>query len=68
VPVLDDALAWLACDVDALHPAGDHTIAVGAVSHVFSDPAGEPLLFFRGGWGALAPAPAPDGSARASGL
>jgi 3-hydroxy-9,10-secoandrosta-1,3,5(10)-triene-9,17-dione monooxygenase reductase component len=63
VPVLDDALAWLACDVDALHPAGDHTIAVGAVSHVFSDPEGEPLLFFRGRWGALGAVPAPGGAA-----
>ena len=64
VPVLDDALAWLACDVDALHRAGDHTIAVGAVTHVFSDPGGDPLLFFRGTWGALSPA-ARSGAAEA---
>jgi 3-hydroxy-9,10-secoandrosta-1,3,5(10)-triene-9,17-dione monooxygenase reductase component len=67
VPVLDDALAWLACDVHALHPAGDHTIAVGAVSHVFSDPGGEPLLFFRGSWGVVAPAAGRDGSAAGGG-
>ena len=67
VPVLDDALAWLACDVHALHPAGDHTIAVGAVSHVFSDPRGEALLFFRGSWGAVAPVAGRDGSAARDG-
>lgn len=49
VPVLDDALAWVACDVDRLLPAGDHTIGIGAVTHAWSAPdAGEPLLFFRG--------------------
>ena len=49
VPVLDDALAWIACDVAELHPAGDHTIAIGAVVHVWSAPQEpEPLLFYRG--------------------
>lgn len=49
LPVLDDALAWIACDVHELHPAGDHTITIGAVTHVWSapgDPA--PLLFYKG--------------------
>ncbi len=52
VPVLDDALAWIACDVGELHPAGDHTIAIGAVTHVWTAP-GEPapLLFYRGTFG-----------------
>ncbi len=49
VPVLDDALAWVACDVDRLLPAGDHTIGIGAVTHAWSAPdGGEPLLFYRG--------------------
>lgn len=48
VPVLDGALAWMACDLEALHPAGDHTIAVGRVTHLEADHEGEPLLFFRG--------------------
>jgi 3-hydroxy-9,10-secoandrosta-1,3,5(10)-triene-9,17-dione monooxygenase reductase component len=56
VPVLDDALAWLACDLDALHEAGDHTIGIGRVTHIHADPDGEPLLFFRGGYGRLEPA------------
>jgi flavin reductase (DIM6/NTAB) family NADH-FMN oxidoreductase RutF len=54
VPVLDDALAWLACDLQALHPAGDHTIGIGRVTHLFADDAGEPLVFFRGAFSGLA--------------
>ncbi|MCW3002395.1 MAG: flavin reductase family protein [Conexibacter sp.] len=56
VPVLDDALAWLACDLEALHPAGDHTIGIGRVTHLHADDAGEPLVFFRGRFGRFAPA------------
>ncbi len=49
VPVLDRALAWVACDLDRMIPAGDHTIGIGAVTQVWSAPdGGEPLLFFRG--------------------
>jgi 3-hydroxy-9,10-secoandrosta-1,3,5(10)-triene-9,17-dione monooxygenase reductase component len=48
VPVLDDALAWLVCDLEALHPGGDHEIGVGAVTALGSDPTGEPLVFHDG--------------------
>ena len=49
VPVLDDALAWVACDVHELVSAGDHTIALGAVTHVWAaDDEPAPLLFYRG--------------------
>jgi flavin reductase (DIM6/NTAB) family NADH-FMN oxidoreductase RutF len=48
VPVIDGALAWLACDLEALHAAGDHTIGIGAITHMDADPAGEPLVWFRG--------------------
>ena len=50
VPVLDTALAWMVCDLDALHPGGDHDIGVGAVTALGRDPAGEPLVFFGGGY------------------
>lgn len=57
VPVLDGALAWIACDLQDLHPAGDHTIGIGRVTHLSADdaPAGvhDPLLFFRGGFARL---------------
>jgi 3-hydroxy-9,10-secoandrosta-1,3,5(10)-triene-9,17-dione monooxygenase reductase component len=57
VPVLDDALAWLACDLDALHPAGDHTIGIGRVTHVDADAGGEPLVFYRGAYERLGEGP-----------
>lgn len=49
VPVLDDALAWLACDVHDLLPGGDHTIGVGRVTQTWTAPEdGAPLLFYGG--------------------
>jgi 3-hydroxy-9,10-secoandrosta-1,3,5(10)-triene-9,17-dione monooxygenase reductase component len=54
VPVIDGALAWLACDLVDLHPAGDHTIGIGAITHMDADPGGEPLVWFRGRYGSFA--------------
>jgi flavin reductase (DIM6/NTAB) family NADH-FMN oxidoreductase RutF len=49
VPVLDDALAWVACDLVELLPGGDHTIGIGSVNG--GDAAeGEPLVFYHGGY------------------
>ena len=53
VPVLDGALAWLACDLRELHPGGDHTIGIGSVTQMDADPDGAPLVWFRGGYHAL---------------
>ena len=55
VPVLDGALAWIACDLDRLVPAGDHTIGLGAVTAFEGDPAGTPLVFARGEYRDLQP-------------
>ena len=55
VPVLDDALAWLVCDLRAEHPGGDHTIGVGAVT-AMGRGSGEPLVFYRGDYRTLADA------------
>lgn len=54
VPVIDGALAWLACDLVALHAAGDHTIGIGGITQMDADPRGEPLVFFRGEYGTFA--------------
>jgi flavin reductase (DIM6/NTAB) family NADH-FMN oxidoreductase RutF len=54
VPILDGALAWLACDLTELHAAGDHTIGIGAVTHMDADPGGDPLVWFRGDYGTFA--------------
>ena len=54
VPVLDDALAWVACELVELLPGGDHTIGIGAITHMDADPHGEPLVWFRGEYGTYA--------------
>lgn len=48
VPVLDDALAWVVCELCDLLPGGDHTIGIGKPTAVWRDTEGEPLVFFRG--------------------
>lgn len=59
-PVLTDCLAWIEAELEAEHPAGDHTIVVSRVRHLYasdlyaSDLA--PLIFFRGRYGGVGPA------------
>ncbi|HSD78198.1 MAG TPA: flavin reductase family protein [Solirubrobacteraceae bacterium] len=65
VPVLDDALAWVACDLRDLHDGGDHVIAVGAVTQMHAARDGEPLVFFRGHYARLDAAAATSSPASA---
>lgn len=53
-PILDAALAWVDCRVWATYDGGDHTIFVGAVLDADAE-EGPPLVYFRGGYGRLAP-------------
>jgi flavin reductase (DIM6/NTAB) family NADH-FMN oxidoreductase RutF len=58
-PVLDGCLAGLACELEELVPGGDHLMALGRVVDLWRS-EGEPLVFFRGDYWALAerePAP-----------
>jgi 3-hydroxy-9,10-secoandrosta-1,3,5(10)-triene-9,17-dione monooxygenase reductase component len=55
VPVLDDALAWIVCDVAELRPAGDHVIAIGAVLATSTGHDDDPLVFFRGAYATTRP-------------
>jgi 3-hydroxy-9,10-secoandrosta-1,3,5(10)-triene-9,17-dione monooxygenase reductase component len=50
-PALDDAIAWIDCELQHEHDAGDHTIAVCAVVGLEHAAEGEPLVFFRGRYG-----------------
>lgn len=49
-PHIHGALAWIDCDVHEVLDGGDHRLVVGHVRELGSDP-GEPLLFYRGGFG-----------------
>jgi flavin reductase (DIM6/NTAB) family NADH-FMN oxidoreductase RutF len=48
-PVLEGALAWLDCSLEASHPAGDHTIFVGRVEAAGAA-SGLPLLWYDRGY------------------
>jgi 3-hydroxy-9,10-secoandrosta-1,3,5(10)-triene-9,17-dione monooxygenase reductase component len=44
-PLLDDALAWLECVVDAEHGVGDHTLFVGEVTAAREGRTGSGLVY-----------------------
>jgi len=51
-PILDGVVAYIDCDLEAEHDAGDHTIAVGRVRDMaVLDETAAPLLVFRGTYG-----------------
>lgn len=53
-PILTDVVAWIDCDLEVEHDAGDHTIAVGRVRAMGVERADKaPLLFFRGSYGSF---------------
>ncbi|MHA6760772.1 flavin reductase family protein [Streptacidiphilus sp. PAMC 29251] len=57
-PRIAGALAWIDCTIHAVHIGGDHLIVLGRVCDlsVSEERAGTgPLLFYRGGFGALTP-------------
>jgi len=53
VPILDEALLWVACELRDVHDGGDHEILTGRVLGLGGDPRGEPLIFHRGGYRGL---------------
>jgi 3-hydroxy-9,10-secoandrosta-1,3,5(10)-triene-9,17-dione monooxygenase reductase component len=54
VPVLSDALAFLSCRITNRFDGGDHAIILGEVAELGMPCRGqEPLIFFRGLFGAL---------------
>jgi 3-hydroxy-9,10-secoandrosta-1,3,5(10)-triene-9,17-dione monooxygenase reductase component len=46
-PRLDSALAWVDCEIEAIHEAGDHYLVVGAIVDLGARP-GDPLVFHAG--------------------
>jgi len=51
-PIIEDCLAVVECELESRHPAGDHTIVIGAVI-ASATREGSPLLYYRGGYAAL---------------
>ncbi len=52
VPILDDALVWVVCDLRDLLDGGDHTIVTGTVVEL-GTADGAPLLFVNGQYRSL---------------
>jgi flavin reductase (DIM6/NTAB) family NADH-FMN oxidoreductase RutF len=53
-PILSAALAWVDCRLHGSYPGGDHTIFVGEVLEADAID-GEPLVYYRGGYGRVVP-------------
>jgi 3-hydroxy-9,10-secoandrosta-1,3,5(10)-triene-9,17-dione monooxygenase reductase component len=47
-PVLNDTLAYLECEIEAIHDAGDHYVTIGRVLGLGVGEAARPLVFYRG--------------------
>jgi flavin reductase (DIM6/NTAB) family NADH-FMN oxidoreductase RutF len=52
-PILDDAVAWIDCETEIIHSAGDHDIVVGRVIDLDVAAPRPSLLFFQGGYGSF---------------
>ncbi|HWO67403.1 MAG TPA: flavin reductase family protein [Umezawaea sp.] len=59
-PVLDGALTWVDCTVEAVHEAGDHHVVIGRVVDLGEHRDERPLLFFRGRYAATHTEPPDD--------
>jgi len=53
-PLLDGAIAWVECTVDASHDAGDHVIFIGRVRSLRRAARRDPLLYFASRYRGLA--------------
>ena len=58
-PVLDGALTWVECAVEAIHEAGDHYLVTGLVTKLGPCRADKPLLFYRGRYAVTDPGGGP---------
>jgi flavin reductase (DIM6/NTAB) family NADH-FMN oxidoreductase RutF/DNA-binding IclR family transcriptional regulator len=54
-PIIENSVAYIDCTTVAVHDAGDHDIVIGLVHDLDMSGQGDPLLFFRGGYGSFLP-------------
>jgi flavin reductase (DIM6/NTAB) family NADH-FMN oxidoreductase RutF/DNA-binding IclR family transcriptional regulator len=52
-PIFAEVVAWMDCEVEAIHEAGDHYIVVGRIRDMQIGDGDRPLLFFQGGYGSF---------------
>jgi 3-hydroxy-9,10-secoandrosta-1,3,5(10)-triene-9,17-dione monooxygenase reductase component len=51
-PVIDGSLAWVNCELELIHDAGDHELVIGKVLDLGMS-EGSPLLFYKSAFGGL---------------
>lgn len=56
-PGLDDAVAWIDCELYSETDAGDHTFVLGRVVGFEAQEGVDPLVFHRGAYGSVGPHP-----------
>lgn len=54
-PIIEQSVAWIDCDLHAVHEAGDHYIVIGLVHDLEIEQGGLPLVFFQGSYGQFSP-------------
>lgn len=54
-PVMEGAAVWIDCVTEQIHDGRDHDIVGGRVVDLDFGSPGQPLLFFRGGYGSFSP-------------
>jgi flavin reductase (DIM6/NTAB) family NADH-FMN oxidoreductase RutF len=52
-PVVAGSVAYIECELEMMHDAGDHDIVIGRVLELEVMSVGYPLVFFRGGYGSV---------------
>lgn len=50
-PIIEGSVAYIDCEIHAIHDGGDHDIVVGRVVELDVMDDAAPLLFFKGGYG-----------------
>lgn len=58
LPIVEGAVAWLDCQLHAVHEAGDHYIAVREVRQAHVESPDDPLTFLRGSYATAIPSDA----------
>ncbi|MFD9887730.1 3-hydroxy-9,10-secoandrosta-1,3,5(10)-triene-9,17-dione monooxygenase reductase subunit [Amycolatopsis sp. NPDC059027] len=56
-PLLNGALTWIDCALEAVHTAGDHYVVIGRVTALGDVSDARPLLFHRGRYTVTEPVP-----------
>ncbi|HEY2563644.1 MAG TPA: flavin reductase family protein [Acidimicrobiales bacterium] len=51
-PIIEGSLAWIDCELELVHDAGDHELVIGKVLELGLG-EGEPLLYYRSGFAHL---------------